>query len=72
VEEGIINGGFGSAVREVLDKNMKFDVRFKSIGLPLDIYPAGEVEQIKAMLKLDAEGLAEQIREFIARTAGEQ
>jgi 1-deoxy-D-xylulose-5-phosphate synthase len=51
---------------------MKFDVRFKSIGLPLDIYPAGEVEQIKAMLKLDAEGLAEQIREFIARTAGEQ
>jgi len=72
VEEGIINGGFGSAVREVLDKNMKFDVRFKSIGLPLDIYPAGKVEQIKAMLKLDAEGLAEQIREFIARTAGEQ
>ena len=72
VEEGIINGGFGSAVREVLDKNMKFDVRFKSIGLPLDIYPAGKVEQIKAMLKLDAEGLAEQIREFIAQTAGEQ
>lgn len=69
VEEGIINGGFGSAVREVLDKNMKFDIRFKSIGLPLSIYPAGKVEQIKARFKLDAEGLAEQIKEFIARTS---
>ncbi len=71
MEEGIINGGFGSAVREVLDKNMKFDVCFKNIGLPLVVYPAGKVEQIKAKFKLDAAGLAEQIREFIARTSGE-
>ena len=69
MEEGIISGGLGSAVREVLDRNMKFDVRFKSIGLPLDIYQVGKVDQIKAMLKLDTEGLIEQIKEFITRTS---
>lgn len=65
VEEGVIKGGFGTAVREVLDKNLKFAISFKSLGLPLDIYPAGKVEQIKAMFKLDVEGLAQQIREFV-------
>ena len=64
VEEGVIAGGFGSAVRELLDRHEKFDIRFKSIALPLEIIPVGKVDEIKRMFKLDTEGLAEQIRSF--------
>ena len=34
VEEAVTVGGFGSAVREMLDKKEMFDMKFKSIGLP--------------------------------------
>jgi len=64
VEEGVTAGGFGSAVREVLDRGKKFDVYFKSIGLPLEIYPLGKVDQIKKLYDLDVEGLVKQIKEF--------
>ncbi len=63
-EEGVTAGGFGSAVRELLDREKKFDMRFKSIGLPLEIYPLGKVEQIKKQYHLDEEGLCKQIRDF--------
>jgi 1-deoxy-D-xylulose-5-phosphate synthase len=64
VEEAIATGGFGSMVRALLDRHKKFDVRFKIIGIPLEIYPIGKTEQIKKLFKLDEEGLVEQIREF--------
>jgi 1-deoxy-D-xylulose-5-phosphate synthase len=65
-EEGVIDGGFGSAVRELLDREGRFDLRFKRIGLPVEIYPVGSVNRIKAMYKLDVTGLIEQIRSFYA------
>ena len=65
-EEAVLAGGFGSAVREVLDRERKFDILFKRIGLPLEIYPLGSVDQIKNIYKLDSKGLVEQIREFYA------
>ena len=63
-EEAVLAGGFGSAVRELLDGEKKFDLRFKRIGLPVEIYPVGKVDQIKRMYDLDAEGLVKQIKEF--------
>jgi 1-deoxy-D-xylulose-5-phosphate synthase len=63
-EEAVLAGGFGSAVRELLDGEKKFDLRFKRIGLPVEIYPLGKVDQIKRMFDLDTEGLIKQIREF--------
>lgn len=63
-EEGVAVGGFGSAVRELLDREKKFDIRFKSIGLPLDVYPLGKSDQIKARYGLDVDGLVKQIRDF--------
>jgi 1-deoxy-D-xylulose-5-phosphate synthase len=63
-EEGVLAGGFGSAVRELLDRTKIFGVRFKSIGLPDEIYPLGKTDQVKKMFKLDPEGLAQQIRQF--------
>jgi 1-deoxy-D-xylulose-5-phosphate synthase len=65
-EEGVTAGGFGSAVRELLDREKRFDIRFKIIGLPLEIYALGKVEQIKKKYLLDEEGLFKQIKEFMA------
>ncbi|MEA2006037.1 MAG: 1-deoxy-D-xylulose-5-phosphate synthase [Acidobacteriota bacterium] len=64
LEEGVTAGGFGSSVRELLDFENKFDVRFKQIGLPMEIYPVGKVHQIKKRYRLDEEGLYQQILEF--------
>jgi 1-deoxy-D-xylulose-5-phosphate synthase len=66
-EEGIVAGGFGSAVRELLDREKMFDVRFLALGLPLEIYPCGKSGQIKAMYGLDVPGLVKRIREFVAQ-----
>jgi len=64
VEEGVLAGGFGSAVRELLDRERKFGIRFKSIGLPLEIYPLGKAEQIRKNYLLDEDGLVRQIKDF--------
>ena len=63
-EEAVVVGGFGSAVRELLDRNRRFDVRFLSLGLPDQVYPMGKAAQIRKTLGLDADGLADQIRKF--------
>ncbi len=64
VEEGVVSGGFGSAVREFLDRERRFDVRFLAIGLPAEVYPLGKADEIKKMLGLDTPGLAARIRRF--------
>lgn len=63
-EEGVVAGGFGSAVRELLDREKRFGIRFKSIGLPLEVYPLGKAEEIRKLYCLDVEGLVAQIRSF--------
>ncbi len=64
VEEGVVDGGAGSAVRELLDREGRFGIRFKSIGLPVGAYPMGKAEEIRAMVGLDVPGLVRQIRDF--------
>jgi 1-deoxy-D-xylulose-5-phosphate synthase len=63
-EEGVAVGGFGSAVRELLDRNGFCDVKFKCIGLPLEVYPTGSVSEIKERYNLDEDGLFRQILEY--------
>jgi 1-deoxy-D-xylulose-5-phosphate synthase len=65
VEEAAVAGGFGSAVRELLDSRGRFDIRFRAVGLPLDIYAVGKTDQIKRQFRLDAEGLKDRFREFL-------
>jgi 1-deoxy-D-xylulose-5-phosphate synthase len=67
VEEGVAAGGFGGAVRELLDREKRFDVRFKSIGLPLEVYPLGTSDQIKRKYGLDPDGLFAQVKDFSNR-----
>ena len=64
VEEGILAGGAGSAVRELLDQEGRFDIRFKAIGLPLEAYPLGKADEIRAMVGLDVPGLIKQVKDL--------
>jgi 1-deoxy-D-xylulose-5-phosphate synthase len=40
------------------------DIRFKNIGIPVEIYPLGKAEQIKKIYELDVDGLVKTIRNF--------
>ncbi|MCX8161054.1 MAG: 1-deoxy-D-xylulose-5-phosphate synthase [Candidatus Saccharicenans sp.] len=64
LEEGVVEGGFGSALREMLDRHQIFGPAFSSFGLPADLYPLGKPEEIRRVLGLDADGLVASIREF--------
>ncbi len=65
LEEGVVDGGAGSAVRELLDREGRFDLRFKSIGLPAGLYPMGKSDEIRARIGLDVPGLVKQIGDFL-------
>jgi len=64
VEEGILAGGAGSAVRELLDREGRFDIRFKAIGLPLEPYALGKADEIRATVGLDVPGLVKSIKDL--------
>lgn len=63
-EEGVLTGGFGSAVGELLDRERRFGVRFLRIGLPLEIYPLAKASQIKERYGLDSKGLFHHVLDF--------
>lgn len=64
LEEGVVEGGFGSALREMLDRHRVYGPAFKAFGLPADVYPLGKPEEIRKVLGLDADGLTTSIRDF--------
>jgi 1-deoxy-D-xylulose-5-phosphate synthase len=68
VEEGILEGGAGSAVRGLLDREGRFDIRFLSLGLPVAAYPVGKSDEIRTGLGLDTPGLVRRIRDFFGTT----
>jgi 1-deoxy-D-xylulose-5-phosphate synthase len=61
VEEGILRGGFGSAVLELLnDRGLKVPVH--RMGVPRGIVPHGDREKFLEEFGLTAEGIAKQAR----------
>jgi 1-deoxy-D-xylulose-5-phosphate synthase len=70
LEEGIVDGGAGSAVRELLDREGCFDIRFLSLGVPVGAYPLGKSDEIRALLGLDVPGIVRRIREFAQTPSG--
>ncbi|MCX6566583.1 MAG: 1-deoxy-D-xylulose-5-phosphate synthase [Candidatus Aminicenantes bacterium] len=64
VEEGVLAGGFGSAVLELLNRHGLLNVRIKCFGLPIDIFPVGKRAQLRERYGLDTAGLAGQFRLF--------
>ncbi len=65
VEENVIQGGFGSAVLELLEEEGMEGVRVKRLGFPDQYLEQGEQAELRAMYGLDAEGIGRTIREFL-------
>lgn len=63
VEDGIKDGGLGSAVCS-LACNTKADCRILSIGWPDAFIEHGTVKQLRARYGMDAEGIAKKITDF--------
>ncbi|HET7496597.1 MAG TPA: 1-deoxy-D-xylulose-5-phosphate synthase [Candidatus Limnocylindrales bacterium] len=71
-EESVVTGGFGSAVLELLEEARLADPAYRDvplriIGIPGDRFvDHGSVADLRRVLRLDAAGLEEQVRESLA------
>ena len=68
VEENVLQGGFGSAVLELLEQHGLSGVRVLRLGYPDAYIPQGEQHELRAMLGLDLPGITASLRTFLAGT----
>jgi 1-deoxy-D-xylulose-5-phosphate synthase len=66
VEENVLQGGFGSAVLELLYDNGLQDVKVKRLGVPDRYIEQGSQAQLRNDLGIDAEGIVEAVQQFMA------
>lgn len=66
IEENVVAGGAGSAVLEYLSSHA-LSTPLLMIGLPDEFIKHGSQEEIRAELKLDSQGLVEQINNYVAQ-----
>jgi 1-deoxy-D-xylulose-5-phosphate synthase len=65
VEENALDGGFGTAVLELLEEEGVTGVTVKRIGYPDRYVEQGEQSELRAMYGLDAEGITRSVRDFL-------
>jgi 1-deoxy-D-xylulose-5-phosphate synthase len=65
VEENVLQGGFGSAVLELLEEAGRSDVVVTRLGFPDAFVEQGEQWELRARYGLDAAGIAARIRETL-------
>ena len=65
VEENALQGGFGSAVLELIHDNSLQDVKVKRIGIPDRYIEQGSQAQLRKDLGIDAEGIAAAAESFL-------
>ena len=68
IEENALQGGFGSAVLELLEEHNLSGTRVLRLGYPDSYIPQGEQHELRAMLGLDPEGIAASVHSFLSRT----
>jgi 1-deoxy-D-xylulose-5-phosphate synthase len=64
LEEGVVDGGAGEAVRELLDREGRFDIRFRSFGLATGDYPLGKSDEIRSLVGLDVPSIVLKIKDL--------
>ena len=64
VEENAIQGGFGSAVAELVESSQITDIQLKRIGVPDGFVEHGPPNMLRAKYGLDAEGIEKSIVSF--------
>lgn len=62
VEEGVIDGGFGSAILEFIEREKIKGVSVKRIGLPSEFIEHGKREELLRKYNLTAEGICNTIK----------
>jgi len=62
IEEGVINGGFGSAVAEFIEREKIKDITLEMIGLPDAFVEHGKREELLNKYNLSAEGIINLIK----------
>ncbi|MGA3029875.1 MAG: 1-deoxy-D-xylulose-5-phosphate synthase [Candidatus Limnocylindrales bacterium] len=73
LEESVVTGGFGAGVLDLMEEARLADAAYRDVAVRIVGIPAnrfvehGSVEQLRKLLKLDAAGIAEQIRETLGR-----
>jgi 1-deoxy-D-xylulose-5-phosphate synthase len=65
VEENALQGGFGSAVLELLASEGVYNVKVKRIGIPDRFIEHGSQAQLRKDLGLDGEGIAATVEAFL-------
>ena len=65
IEENALQGGFGSAVIELLEQRGLNGIRVLRLGYPDSYIPQGEQHELRAMLGLDKTGIIASIRTFL-------
>jgi 1-deoxy-D-xylulose-5-phosphate synthase len=73
LEESVVTGGFGAGVLELVEDARLSDPAYRDVAVRIVGIPAerfvehGSVDQLRHLLRLDAAGIAEQVRETLAR-----
>jgi 1-deoxy-D-xylulose-5-phosphate synthase len=65
VEENALQGGFGSAVLELLASEGVYNIKVKRIGIPDRFIEHGSQAQLRKDLGLDGEGIAATVEAFL-------
>jgi len=65
IEENVLQGGFGTAVLELLEEHGLSGVRVLRLGYPDSYIPQAEQHELRAMLGLDTAGITASIRSFL-------
>ena len=71
-EESVVTGGFGSGVLELMEEARLTDAAYRDVAVRIVGIPGerfvdhGSVADLRRVLRLDARGLAEQVRETLA------
>ncbi len=68
IEENALQGGFGTAVLELLEEHDLSGTRVLRLGYPDSYIPQGEQHELRAMLGLDPAGISTTIRSFLSRS----
>lgn len=67
IEDGVLKGGFGSAVLEFMSDN-HYSVQVKRLGIPDAFIEHGTPQELYHMIKLDADGIVDEINQMANNT----
>ncbi len=68
IEENALQGGFGTAVLELLEEQGQTGVRVLRLGYPDSYIPQAEQHELREMLGLDCNGIAASIRSVLSQS----